>query len=257
MKSVINTITLLASASLFSAVAQATCHADNCYRALFPCASPAAVSSAVDFCLTLTAVKASTTTTPTRAVSACGTDPARYSSACACGPTCPTTIATSTSTSCPSPTPAGNVVPNGDFECGIAPWTPEVPDSAATWTLSSPGATGSFAFEADLLGVPVSPELGVSVRVTSAAFAVTPGVVYTLTFNSWFDDLLSGFIGVMVNGSPIYTVDATDKGAGAWHLNTVSYTPTAASVNLRFEFLFGTQHEPGVQRVDTVFFSPA
>ncbi len=96
-----------------------------------------------------------------------------------------------------------------------------------------------------------------SVRVTSATVTVTPGVPYTLTFNSWFDDIQSGFIGVMVNGSPIYTVDAADKGAGAWHLSTVSHTPTTSTINLRFEFLFGTQHEPSVQKIDTVAFAPA
>jgi hypothetical protein len=95
------------------------------------------------------------------------------------------------------------------------------------------------------------------VRVTSANFTVTPDIPYTLTFNSWFDDLQSGFIGVMVNGEPIYTVDATDQGAGAWHLNTVSYTPTTTTIDLRFEFLFGTQHVPGIQRVDTVVFEAA
>ena len=228
----------------------------SCYRALFPCGNPAAISSAVDFCLTLTAVKATATTTPTRATSACGTDPARYSSACSCGPTCTST--TPTTTACPTPTGgAGGLVPNGDFECGITSWTPQVPDTAASWKISSPGATGTSAFEADLLAAPATPELGVSVRVTSASFAVVPGAEYTLTFNSWFDDLQSGFIGVMVNGEPIYTVDATDKGAGAWHLNIVSYTPSVASINLRFEFLFGSQHAPGVQKVDSVVFAAA
>lgn len=273
MKSAINTFALLASTSLFGAVVQATCHADkyalllhssslnaynifSCYRALFPCASPAAVSSALDFCHTLTAGTALTTTIPTRATSACGTDPAHYSSACSCGPSCPTSIITST-TNPACPTPTIGVVPNGDFECGITSWTPQVPDSAATWKISSPGATGTNAFEADLLSAPATPELGVSVRVTSAAVAVTPGVPYVLAFNSWFDDLLSGFIGVMVNDSPIYTVDATDKGAGSWQLNEVPYTPTTSTVTLRFEFLFGTQHEPRVQKIDTVVLRPA
>ncbi|KAJ9144341.1 hypothetical protein NKR19_g6519 [Coniochaeta hoffmannii] len=253
MKSLITAVTLLASAALFGASVQSTCYADNCYRALFPCGNPAAVSSAVDFCLTLTAVKATATTTPTRATSACGTDPARYSSACSCGPTCSST--TTTPSACPTPTVG--VVANGDFECGIASWTPQVPDTAAAWKISSPGATGSSAFEADLLQAPATPELGVSVRVTSASFAVTPGVEYTLTFNSWFDDIQSGFIGVMANEVPIYTVDAADMGAGAWHLNTVSYIPTVATLNLRFEFLFGNQHAPGVQKVDTVVFAAA
>jgi hypothetical protein len=95
------------------------------------------------------------------------------------------------------------------------------------------------------------------VRVTSEPFAVTPNVPYVLGFASWFDDIQSGFIGVMVNGSPIYTVDAGDKGAGAWHANTVSYTPTTATIALRFEFLFGTQHVPSVQMVDSVTFTLA
>lgn len=132
-----------------------------------------------------------------------------------------------------------------------------MPDNSAIWELRQPGNTGNFAFEAHLLQYPDTPDLGVSVRVTSQSFAVTPNVPYKLGFASWFDDLRSGFIGVMINGSPIYTVDAGDKGAGAWHDNTVLYTPTTSSVTLRFEFLFGNEHIPSVQRLDTVTFVPA
>jgi hypothetical protein len=149
-------------------------------------------------------------------------------------------------------------VPNGDFECRYnVVWDPQVPDTSAIWELRSPGNTGSFAFEAHLLSPPATPELGVSVRVTSKSFTVTPNVSYKLGFASWFDDLASGFIGVMINGSPVYTVDAGDKGAGAWHDNTVLYTPTTATVTLRFEFLFDNRHVPSIQRLDTVTFVPA
>lgn len=96
--------------------------------------------------------------------------------------------------------------------------------------------------------------MGVNVRVTSPTLAVTVGAAYQLNFASWFDDLQSGFIGVLVNGNPIYTIDATDRGAGVWYMNSIAYTPTTATITIRFEFLFGTQHVPSVQKIDSVVF---
>ncbi|KAK5625806.1 hypothetical protein RRF57_001522 [Xylaria bambusicola] len=59
-----------------------------CYRALFPCPSPSAVTEAVRFCATVSAD--SVTNYPTRAVDACGTGKERYISACSCPATnCP------------------------------------------------------------------------------------------------------------------------------------------------------------------------
>ncbi|KAI1361526.1 hypothetical protein F5Y08DRAFT_16148 [Xylaria arbuscula] len=64
------------------------CNADNCYRALFPCPSPSAVTEAVRFCGTVSADSA--TNYPTRAIDACGTSKDRYISACSCPATnCP------------------------------------------------------------------------------------------------------------------------------------------------------------------------
>ncbi|KAJ3566398.1 hypothetical protein NPX13_g7142 [Xylaria arbuscula] len=64
------------------------CNADNCYRALFPCPSPSAVTEAVRFCGTVSANSA--TNYPTRAIDACGTSKDRYISACSCPATnCP------------------------------------------------------------------------------------------------------------------------------------------------------------------------
>ncbi|KAK4210572.1 hypothetical protein QBC37DRAFT_376902 [Rhypophila decipiens] len=248
--------TVLSFAAVLCVPTYAKCNADNCYRALFPCGNPVALGSAVNFCQSLTAGAGTPAVTPSRATSACGSGPARYSSACSCGPTCTTTSSSAVNTACPTPTA---LVPNGDFECPYnVVWDPEVPDTSAIWELRQPGNTGNFAFEAHLLSPPATPELGVSVRVTSKPFTVTPNVPYKLGFASWFDSLDSGFIGVMINGSPVYTVDARDKGAaGAWHDNTVSFTPTGSTVTLKFEFLFGNQHAPSVQRIDTVTFIPA
>ncbi|KAI0433192.1 hypothetical protein F5Y09DRAFT_352206 [Xylaria sp. FL1042] len=64
------------------------CNADNCYRALFPCPSPSAVTEAVSYCVTVSADSA--TNYPTRAIAACGTGKERYISACSCPATnCP------------------------------------------------------------------------------------------------------------------------------------------------------------------------
>ena len=72
---------------------------------------------------------------------------------------------------------------------------------------------------------------------------VTVGQAYTLTFRTYFDTCTSttstGFVGVMLNHAPVYTVDACDYGAGAFKDNTVSFTATVSPWNLRFEFEVG------------------
>ncbi|KAK3685306.1 hypothetical protein B0T22DRAFT_517330 [Podospora appendiculata] len=236
---------LLVAAGLLTIGTSATCHADNCYRALFPCSSAAALATATAYCATVTAGGTTATNYPTRATAACGTAPARYISACACGPTC-----TTTTPACPTATPPVN----GDFECGgLAPWTLQVPDPSASGAVTSPGNTGAFAFEVDLHAAPATTELGVSARIISAPFAVVPGAAYTLTFWTFFDQVDNGFIGVMVNGQPIWTVDAGDLGFGAFHKSTVPVTPTTASVTLTFEFLFGAVSQ-AVDRIDSISF---
>ncbi|KAK6863538.1 hypothetical protein PG995_000066 [Apiospora arundinis] len=244
--------------------AEAACNADNCYRALFPCANQAALSTASAYCQTITASGTTATNYPTRAVAACGTTPARYLSACACGPTCATPTPTSTTTPCPAfPNPtSGNVLPNSDFECGLAPWTPQAPDpSSVSYLVTSSAAdahTGTHAFEVTLFATPATrPEQGVNARITSPQVAVARNVPYKLTFWLRFSDLRCGFVGVMVNDQPIWTVDATDHGAasvGTWTLNQVDYTPTTDSVWVKFEYILG----PALcsVRLDTVSLAP-
>lgn len=222
----------------------------SCYRALFPCPSPSAVSVASAFCATVTANGVTATNYPTRATAACGSTPDRYISACKCGPTC-----APTPTSSCTPTATAGVV-NGDFECGIASWTVELPDPAATYTIAPTGYTGSHSFQINFQPPSVSPQLGVSARVLSAPIPVTPGVTYLLSYATWFDNGYAGFTGLMINGQPKKTTDAGDFGWNLWHVNKFAWTPGPGETTavIRFEFLFGGT--PSIDRVDSVSFVP-
>ena len=83
---------------------------------------------------------------------------------------------------------------------------------------------------------------------------VTVGQAYTLTFRTYFDACGDGFIGVMLNHAPVYTVDACDLGAGAFEDNTVDFTATASPWNLRFEFEVG--ETTAVVKIDNVAVVP-
>ncbi|KAI4209352.1 MAG: hypothetical protein LQ351_007715 [Letrouitia transgressa] len=88
---------------------------------------------------------------------------------------------------------------------------------------------------------------------------VTPGVEYVLHFQTYFDKCTGGegFVGVMLNHAPYYTVDACDRyptyieGFGD---NAIIFTPDTTTVNIRFEFLTG---EPdAVIKIDNVVVLP-
>ncbi|KAK2024769.1 hypothetical protein LX32DRAFT_655982 [Colletotrichum zoysiae] len=156
---------------------------------------------------------------PVRATSACGTAASRYLSACRCRPTC-----SATPTPTPTPCPAyGGLLPNGDFECGVSPWTVKVPDadaSAAITALSS--NSGQRSFEARLLKDRPRQDPVLSVSAGSGVFSVQPNVPGKLTFALWFDNMDAGFVGVKFNWAPIRTVDARD-GAGWVDIVDVEY----------------------------------
>ncbi|KAK3941002.1 hypothetical protein QBC46DRAFT_363678 [Diplogelasinospora grovesii] len=248
---------LLLAVGLLAAEASAACNANNCYRAMFPCGNAAQLSTASAFCATITAGGTTASNYPTKATAACGSDPSKYLSACACGPTCTPTAtgssasstitlssttsssSSSTSNACTATVTPNNLIANGDFECGQAPWTIEVPDRAAFAGLSDVGSnTGDNNFMVGLYSKPATPQLGVNARIISSTFPVTPGVNYRLSFYSEFSSTQAGFIGVMVNNNPIYTVDASDFGC-------CQYFPN-------FEFLFNTQITDGSMRIDTI-----
>lgn len=211
---------------------------------MFPCQSAAAWSTATSFCATITAGGTTATNYPTRATAACGTVPAKYLSVCGCGPTC-----TPTPTTCP---PLG-LVPNGDFECDTTSWTVQVPDSAASTSIVSPGNTGTKAFQVQTRSAPITPELGVSARIISSTINAAANVPSKLTFASFFTSTDAGAIGVQINDAPVYLLDAADKPAGVWNSNSIDYTPSTDQVVIKFEFLFGPY--PSTARIDTVNFN--
>jgi hypothetical protein len=101
----------------------------------------------------------------------------------------------------------------------------------------------------------VSPELGVSARIISETVPVTAGAPGTLSFATFFTEGTEGFIGVMINGSPVLTVDAHDRPVGVWNGMSVDYTPTGESLTVTFEFLFdAAKSSTGDMRVDGVGF---
>jgi hypothetical protein len=128
-----------------------------------------------------------------------------------------------------------------------------VPDSAARTSVVSPGNTGSKAFEVRTLSAPITPEMGVSARIVSSTINVAANVPSKLTFASFFTNADAGFIGVMINDAPVYTVDAHDAPAGVWNANSIDYTPTTDRIVIKFEFLFGPY--PSYARIDTVNFN--
>jgi hypothetical protein len=144
-----------------------------------------------------------------------------------------------------------NIVPNGDFECGLLDWTLQVPDSSARTSISVESHTWSYAFEVDLLQPAKTTELGVSARIISKPVPVEDGTGYELRFWTYFDGPDNGFIGVTINGGFGYAVDARDKGWGAWHENIVNYKADSSTAIIKFEFLFGMAVK-GIDRLDTI-----
>jgi hypothetical protein len=240
----------------------------SCLRALFPTANPTLLASAQSFCQIYTqGVSTAMTGFIPQVTAACGSSPSRYSSACSCGSaatvttTSTTTLITTTSTTSTTttstaptcaPTPYEQFQ-NGDFECGsLYPWRALVTEGT-TYALTSPGFTGSFAFEVDQ-NAPLDG-VGIGEAILAQLFYITPGTQYVLTFDTFFNVGNGGFIGVKFNGAPQYTVDASDKlGPGVWNSNTISFTATTGQYLLEFEFLFGTSSV--VAKIDNVVLSP-
>ncbi|KAI4269947.1 MAG: hypothetical protein L6R38_007279 [Xanthoria sp. 2 TBL-2021] len=243
-------------------VSATQCNADNCLRALFPTPSPAVYSFDASVCATyITTVNTVATGFASRASAACGSSPARYSSACSCRPPILSTMTTKTSTSATptvtstcTPTPANNVVRNGGFECGLNPWiAADIPNSRHS--IVSPGDASNFAYQYEQVG-PVTSDNYERPASVNQDLIVTVGKPYVLKFRTFFDKCTQseGFVGVMLNHSPVYTVDACDFGAGAFKDNTVSFTPTVSPYNLRFEFIIA--ENPALVKIDNVVVTP-
>ncbi|KAK4223491.1 hypothetical protein QBC38DRAFT_487640 [Podospora fimiseda] len=264
---------LLLAAALFIREGAATgCAADNCYRALFPCPSPSAVSVAAAFCATITADGTTATNYPTRATNACGPTPYRYISACQCGPTCSTSIATSTSTSTSttstttvstcSPTPTNGGLVYGDFECTpnyLAPWAVSVLDTGVSTILATPGFTKPQAYKHYLAGsrsCSLSDSNCINVRLSyPSAVPVTPGGKYKLTYAVRFDGSdTSARIRPLISGNvlPETSASSTSAGLATWKFVDVPYEagPSQTTALVEFESIVG------YLSLDTVTFAP-
>jgi hypothetical protein len=151
----------------------------------------------------------------------------------------------------------------GDFECGIAPWTSQVPDPAATVIVSSPGFTGNEALEVDFNPPSVTTEENISARIISPPIPVTPGTEYLLNWYTWFNNLDAGFIGVIINDVSLWTVDARDHGdvAATWNDNQFSWTAgagvTSATIQFEFDFIPSSDSINSVDKIDDITFTVA
>ena len=123
-------------------------------------------------------------------------------------------------------------------------------------SITSPGDGSNFAYEFDQTG-PIDPDANQHPASVNQDLTVTVGQAYTLTFRTYFDKCTGseGFVGVMLNHQPVYTVDACDFGAGDFKTNTVAFTAAANPENLRFEFLVG-ETDAVVKLDNGTYFSP-
>lgn len=213
---------------------------------MFPTASPTQLSSATAFCRTYTTtVNTNTAITqfPTRATSACGSSPSKYSSICSCG------VPPSPSPTCSTDT-AANLLRNSDFECGLSPWTTYTIDGTTTSTLSSPGYNSATAFQFTI-GSTTSPS-DATARLIQTVYNLEPDATYTLTFATNIAGPDAGFWGVMINGQPKRTVDARDNlGPGVWNVNSFDFVDDAAAVTeVKFEVI--TSQPGSVFKLDKI-----
>ncbi|KAL8928037.1 MAG: hypothetical protein Q9172_001092 [Xanthocarpia lactea] len=217
----------------------------SCLRALFPTPSPAVYSSNGAFCATYTtSINTITTNFPSRASTACGTAPARYSSACSCKPTISSTLATTTSTSstptCSTPpTPAtNNIVKNGGFECGLAPWI-ATDSSGSIHSITQPGDAASNAAYQFNPG-PTSEETFLHpANIKQNLTALTVGAEYVLRFRTYFGQCarLTNYIRVFVGRWEVTMVDSCENVVGRYADNGAGFVAGAESGELVFEFV--------------------
>ena len=214
----------------------------SCLRALFPTKSPALYSSDAAFCATFTSsVDTRTTGFPSAASAACGTAPARYSSACSCKPTIQSTLTSATSSSTPSPTcvPYSNyndAVRNGDFECNLAPWVAQdIPGS--THSITSPGDNSKFAYQFNRVA-PYPPGGTQNLASLSQSLGTVAGIPYNLRFRIYFDKCTQsgGLINVRINSRASTSVSACNQPVGVFVSEFYQFTATGDDV-LLFQFL--------------------
>jgi len=119
------------------------------------------------------------------------------------------------------------------------------------YTLTSPGFDSNYAFQVNQYG-PLDG-VGLGEATVSQLQYITPGTTYSFSFDTFW--IGSGFIGVKLNGQPVWTVDAEDnKGPGVWNTNSFNFTATAGQYLFEFEFLFGSSNS--YAKIDNVVLNP-
>lgn len=125
----------------------------------------------------------------------------------------------------------------------------------ATYAITSPGKSGSFAFEVDWKGHFDGVILGQG-RL-SQLIDLTAGTQYVLTFDTHFDNRLGGFIIVYINGQGTYTVDArAGSGPGSWIPHNIAFQATTTPSEYLIEFAFAFGSANAVAKIDNIFLTP-
>ncbi|KAL8636525.1 MAG: hypothetical protein Q9228_006085 [Teloschistes exilis] len=221
--------------------------------------APARYSSACSCRPTFRSTLSTTSQTTTTSSSVTSTTTSSSSSVTTSSTSTLSTSTSSTSTtSSPTATPCvltggnpnGDAVKNGGFECGLAPWI--ATDIANTaHSITSPGDASTYAYEFDQTR-PINPTAKQNPASLNQNIPTVNGIPYNLRFRTYFDKCTGneGFVGVKVNGQPVYTVDACDGTAGVFNDNLVQFFASSDSTNVRFEFLVGENN--AVVKIDNV-----
>ena len=99
----------------------------------------------------------------------------------------------------------------------------------------------------------MSPQTNTNPASLSQNLATFGNIPYSLKFRTYFNQCTGseGFVGVKLDGQPVFTVDACDFSAGMFHSHEVQFTASIqGGTDLRFEFLI---FEPlAVVKIDNV-----
>ena len=152
-----------------------------------------------------------------------------------------------------------NLVKNGGFECGLAPWTAGDATNT-THKLGTSGEASNTAFE--FIQVDEEGERATNYTpsfVTQDVSGLTPGAGYVLSYSVYFDACSNtGFLGVMINNRPFSSYASCDFGGAAadrFAPVKLSFTASVATEQVGFEF---AASRPGaIIKVDNVAVTPA
>jgi hypothetical protein len=198
------------------------------------------VSSAAAFCSTVTAGGSTATNYPTRATAACGTAPARYISACACGPTC-TATATATATCNPVsfPTNSGGIL-YGDFECGTPePWSLVPADSSITATVAQPGLTGNRSVSVSFSNHSCVGGSCPNTGLLSPPVPIAGSTAYKLIWGTSVSGT-SGTQFASINGRVVTTIGTGQYYPSVWVYNQAQWVSLSTETSANVSFVWTT-----------------